>query len=251
MTLPWRRIAGPALATAVMLVVLVGLGVWQVRRLAWKEALLAQIAAASAAPPVPLPRAPGAFQRAWAEGRLDPALQVRFGAEVRDTPQGPLLGEQTIVPLRRAGELPVLVDLGWVPEHARAAVPDGPVRVTGFVRAPETPSWLSASDDPRGRRFYTLEPAAMAAALGLPEVAPLTLVATAPPVPAPVAGAGTVAPIPVGAPPEPPNNHLSYALTWFGLAATLLAVFVVWTRRALGEGQKESSFSEEKEAKRL
>ena len=49
------RCSWPGLMTVVMLAVLLGLGTWQVHRLHWKEAILAQIARAEAAPPVPLP----------------------------------------------------------------------------------------------------------------------------------------------------------------------------------------------------
>lgn len=225
-----RRLAGPGLATVAMLVVLVGLGIWQVRRLAWKEGLLAQIARAAAAAPIPLPDSAVLFQRVQVSGRLG-AGRLLFGAEVRDTPAGPVLGEQLIVPLLRAEGSPVLVDLGWVPDKAEVAIPGGVVTVTGFVRPPEQPGWLSATDDPKGRRFYTLDPSAMAAALGLPRVAALTLVATA----APAEGTATpgIVPAPVGAPPDLPNNHLSYALTWFGLAGTLVVVFGVWARRVI------------------
>lgn len=224
------RLAGPAMATGAMLVVLVGLGVWQVQRLAWKEGLLAQIARTSAAAPIPLPDSAVLFQRVQVSGRLE-AGRLLFGAEVRDMPAGPVLGEQLVVPLLRADGPPVLVDLGWVPDKAAVAIPGGVVTVTGFVRPPERPGWLSATDDPKGRRFYTLDPPAMAAALGLPRVAPLTLVATAPPAGGtPMPG---IAPAPVGAPPELPNNHLSYALTWFGLAGTLVVVFGVWARRVI------------------
>ncbi len=224
---------GPALGTVAMLALLLGLGVWQVQRLAWKEGLLAQEAAAVAAAPVPLPDHPVLFQRVSVGGRLLAASRLRFGAEVRDTPRGPVLGEQLIVPLQRDSGPPVLVDLGWVPENVEAAVPDGPVHVTGFVREPERAGWLSARDDPAQRRFYTLDPEPMGAALGLARVAPLTLVATAAPAGGTVVAG--VAPQPVGAPPELPNNHLSYALTWFGLAGVLAVVFTLWVVRTLRE----------------
>jgi surfeit locus 1 family protein len=98
----------------------------------------------------------------------------------------------------------------------------------GYIRLPETPNFLSASDDPEGLRFYTLNPAAIGAALGVPDVAPFTLVALRD-----KRGAAG-APEPAEGLPRPPNNHLQYALTWFGLAGALLAVFGAWV------GKRES-----------
>ena len=82
----------------------------------------------------------------------------------------------------------------------------------GYVRPPEHPRWFGATDDPAARRFFALDPAAIGAALGLAEVAPFTLVALGP--------AGGV-PEPAQALPRPPNDHLGYAITWFGLAGLL------------------------------
>ena len=101
-----RRLIGPSLMTAAMLLVLLGLGTWQVRRLAWKEAILAQIAQAEAAPPVPLPPSdaePPPFTKVAVTGTLMHDKSALFGADVRDTPAGPDLGAFLIEPLQRAG----------------------------------------------------------------------------------------------------------------------------------------------------
>jgi surfeit locus 1 family protein len=221
-----RKLLVPALSTAVMLVILLGLGTWQVRRLAWKEGILAQIAAAEAAPAVPLPVHPSPFAKVAVTGHLDASRRALFGAEVRPTPQGLRMGSYLIEPLLRPGEPAVLVDLGWVPTDP--ALPDlpapaGDVTVDGFVRAAETPGLFSAADNVPARHFYTLDPAAMGAALGLKDVAPFTLIALG----APPAGGY---PVPATHLPRPPNNHLQYAITWYALAGVLVVVFLFWLR---------------------
>lgn len=218
-----------------MLVLLLGLGVWQVERLGWKLGILAQIDRAEAAPAISLPpadTAPEPFLKLRVQGRLDGAHSALFAAQVRDTPTGPQMGGQLIQPLLRDGAPPLLIDRGWVPASDTAIIaapidqPSGTVTIEGFVRVAEAPGWLSPKDDPGQRRFYALDPAAIGAALGLSQVAPFTLVAMGQP-PAPRY------PVPATALPRPPNNHLSYALTWFGLAAVLLAIFVLWSRKVL------------------
>ncbi len=222
----WRALLVPAASTAAMLGVLLGLGVWQLHRLAWKRQLLAEIAAAEQAPPVPLPAHPSPFRKVAVSGQLRGDARALYGAEVRDGRSGPVLGGQLLVPLVRSGALPVIADLGWVPADRRDTVtlPAGDVTIAGYLRPAEHPGLFSATDNPRARLFYTLDPAAVGAALGFPAVAPFTLVALGAPPPAGL-------PDPARALPRPPNDHLQYALTWFGLAAVLLGVFAAHVRK--------------------
>ena len=208
-----------------MLVVLVGLGAWQLRRLAWKENIIAAIAAAEAAPPVPLPAAPTAFEKIIVHGRYLPVIAL-YGAEVRDTPHGPAMGGQLLQVLVPETGPPILVARGWIPDGALAAFAEAQSRVivTGFTHPPASPGWFTPRDDPGRLRFYTLDPARIASALGLKSVAPFTLMAMGP---LPQGGV----PAPAERLPRPPNNHLSYALTWFGLAIVLVVIYGLWLRR--------------------
>ncbi len=196
-----------------------GLGIWQVERLAWKNAVLATIDRAGAGPAAPLGSDPVAFTRVHAEGRFDPGRAVLYGVQVRDG----RAGAQLLVPLLRDGAAPVLVDRGFVPVPWTGTTPPGPVSVEGYVRPGETRGWFSVADDLAARRFYTLDPAAIGLATGLDDLVPYVLVELGPP-------GAPGAPVPAAALPRPPNNHLGYAFTWFGLAATLAGVFVAWWR---------------------
>ena len=80
-----RRLLVPGLSTLAMLVILCGLGTWQVQRLARKTGILAQIAAAEALPAVPLPPDPSPFAKVRIEGRLRDDLAASYAAEVHDT----------------------------------------------------------------------------------------------------------------------------------------------------------------------
>jgi surfeit locus 1 family protein len=213
-----------------MLAILLALGTWQIHRLHWKEALLARIAAAEKQPAEPLGPNPEPFAKASVTGRLHPELAALYGTDVRDTPAGPQLGAQLLVPMERPGSAPILIDLGWVPEGGQSAIqwPDGPQTVTGYVRLPDAPGWFTPRDDPATRHFYTLNPSSIGAMLGLKNLAPVTLVGFGPAI------AGHF-PTPAQHLPRPVNNHLQYALTWYGLAGALLVVFVPWFRKELRE----------------
>lgn len=208
-----------------MLAVLVGLGVWQLRRLAWKEGILAAIASAEAAPPVALPAAPTPFQKIIVHGRYLPVIAL-YGAEVRDTQRGPAMGGQLLQVLVPEAGPPILVARGWIPDAALAAFAEAQsgITVTGFTHPAARQGWFTPRDDPGRLRFYTLDPARIGAALGLKAVAPFTLMAMGPPPPGGV-------PAPAESLPRPPNNHLSYALTWFGLAIVLAVIYGVWLQR--------------------
>ena len=222
-----RRLLWPSAFTAVTLAALLALGTWQLHRREWKTALLADIDRGEAAPAVPLPPDPRPFTKVFADGVLREDLSALYGSELRSTAAGPILGAHLLTPLERHDADPVIVDRGWVPaDRPRPTAPAaGPVRVEGYVRAPEPPVLFTA-DDPVARRFFALDPAAIGASLGLPRTAPFTLVALG------AVSPGTV-PVPARELPRPTNNHLMYAFTWYGLAGTLLAVFAAYCRTVL------------------
>ena len=128
----------------------------------------------------------------------------------------------------RDGAPPILVERGWVPQPdtlPRASRDGHGYRtVTGYVRPSELPHWFSPAADLRERRFYTLDTDAIGIALGLPAPEPFVLVALGPD------STGTF-PVPAQHLPQPPNNHLSYAITWYGLAVAAIVVFLVWARK--------------------
>ncbi len=223
-----RRLLLPALATLPVLLLLLGLGTWQLQRLHWKTDLLARIAAAEAAPPEPLGPAPQPYRKVVATGRFDYGREALLGLEVRGT----TLGAHLLTPLLRPGLPALLVDRGWVPLERGTGLdrPEGEVSVTGYVRPADTRSWLSPADDPAGRRFYVFDPAAIGEALDLPATAPFGLVSLAP------AGAPPSA-LPAAAQhlPRPNNPHLGYVITWYGLAAALVGVFAAFAWRRLHE----------------
>lgn len=236
-----RRLLVPGLITLALFSILLMLGFWQLRRLAWKEGLLAEIAHAEQSPPMPLTgEHPSRFAKVSASGTLRPGVFALYGDDVRDIGPAPVMGAQLLEILDRPGEKPVLVDLGWVPsdQHTPVHPVAGSAQIAGYARPPEQPGWLSAPDDLEAHRFYTLDPSVIGRVLGAPDLSPFTLVAMGRP---PASG-----PIPADSMPSPPNNHFSYALTWFGLAGALVTVFITWavkssapTGRALPVGRRQ------------
>jgi surfeit locus 1 family protein len=224
----YRRFVVPGLSTLIMLIVLLALGTWQVYRLRWKEDILARIAAAESAPPLPLGQDPAPYTKVSVTGRFQFDRSAQLGAEVHDTRAGPELGFHQIVPLQLANDHTILVDRGWIPQKRTTPLddPSEQVTVAGYVRPGEKSSWFSALDDTATRQFYTLDPETIGATVGATNVAPFALVALGP-------AAAETYPVPAQHLPRPPNNHLSYAITWYGLAVALVIIFGTWVRKAL------------------
>jgi surfeit locus 1 family protein len=223
-----RPVLIATIAALPVLGLLLFLGTWQVQRLQWKNDLIARIAASEAAPAAPLAEPPEPFRKVAVTGRFDHGREALLGLEVR----GPVLGARLLTPLLREGAAPVLVDRGWVPVDRAGAVarPEGRVTIEAWVHPGDRAGMFAATDDAAGRRFYTFDPPAIGAALGLRDVAPYGLVVLGP--------AGGL-PDPARTLPRPTNNHLGYAITWYGLALSLVGVLAAFAmrRRAIAEGR--------------
>jgi surfeit locus 1 family protein len=237
----------PAVLTLAAVAILVSLGNWQVRRLAWKEDL---IAAATERPheavrDLPTPSTWGTLDPAGGDGYRPFRLTGRFlhDKEVRvftsiPDPRGSYGGPGywIVTPFALADGGTVLVNRGFAPEEKSLPGARGetlvsdPVTVTGLMRPDETRSYFTPDDRPDQNMFFARNVAAISAARNLsPPVAPFTIDLVASETPAgglPQAGETRI---------SFPNNHLQYALTWYGLAAALLAVFGTFAWRRLNE----------------
>ena len=250
MTAPWRRLLLPGIATALALAVLVSLGLWQVKRLQWKEALIARVAARIDAAPIPAP-GPGnwpdldvedlEYQPVTVTGRLLHQYEAHLFT-VLASPQGQFGGQGyfVVTPLETADGWFVYVNRGFVPENRKSpdtrpgGQVDGPVTITGLFREARPAPWFGVEDDTAKNIWFSRVPALFAAWNGLPVagVAPYTIDARFDPTLAyglPQGGETLV---------EFPNSHFGYAVTWFGLAAGLLGVFFVFARGRLRDNSR-------------
>lgn len=216
---------------AVLLGVLLALGVWQVQRMQWKEGLIAGAEAAADKPPLPLAEVLKVenpeFRRVLLTCRgLSAAPYVELQS-IENSDAGVRLVSACAVD----GGPILLVDRGFVSAEISARPPVNaadtmPVVITGVLRRSPAPSALTPP--PAEGRFYGRDAEAMARALKVEgPVSPFTVFATTSTNP-------DWAALKPSAPPAAfTNNHLGYALTWFGLAAALIAFYVVLLRRRM------------------
>jgi surfeit locus 1 family protein len=245
-----RRLRGlliPAILTLVVVAILVSLGNWQLRRLTWKEGLIAAATerpreAARDLPPVsdwPAldPASEDGYRPFRMTGRFLNDREVRVFTSLPD-PRGPYGGPGywIVTPFELATGGAVLVNRGFapaeksLPSERGETLPEGEISVTGLMRPDEGRSTFTPTDEPGDDIFFARNVAAIAAAKDIPApVAPFTIdlvAAETPPGGLPQAGETRMAFT---------NNHLQYAITWYGLGAAALAVFLALAWRTFRE----------------
>ena len=213
-------------ATLVALAILISLGVWQLQRRAEKHALLDQIETRAAAAPAPIEilLATGdyaAHRRATAQGTFIAGHEVFVFSPRSD--RGPTVqGYKLVSAFALASGGTILVDRGWVPAEWRegtdvSAQQSEVLEIEGVLRPSSRPSTFTPPPDLTKRTFFQRDAAVIGKALGLSLTTTLVLEATA-------KTDGGPEPLPSAI--NIPDNHLSYAITWFSLALVLLVIYL-------------------------
>ncbi len=236
----WLGLLVPALLA---FCVLIGLGIWQIQRKAWKEGLIALLTERLAVPPEELPPA-----KSWPQLNAadDEYRRVEFRATFDNAPEALVFASATafrpdvsgpgywvFAPARLADGSVVMVNRGFVPDSRQdpKSRPNGefsgPVDMVGAMRWPDVRHWFTPNDDPTHNLWFVRDPVAIAVAKNIGPVAPFYI--------------EQEAPVPPGGLPQPgklvvslPDNHLQYAITWFGLAAVLAGVFISYAFTSRG-----------------
>lgn len=218
----------------IVFMILIGLGTWQVERLRWKEDLLATIDARRHAEPLSLNEVELQYGRT---GDVDYTPVTATGEFMHDaerhffaTWQG-ASGYYVYTPLRLETGRVVFVNRGFVPfeqkdpKTRQQGQVSGPQTITGLARnpLPGKPSMMVPDNDPDKNIFYWKDLRAMAILSDLDVdrgVLPFFVDADARPNPGGLPRGGVTM-------INLPNNHLQYAITWYGLAAALAGVMGV------------------------
>lgn len=237
--LPWVTLS----ISLVALIILLGLGTWQVERLQWKEALIAETEQHIRQAPLPLAE----MEKLYADKHSVDYRPVTVSGTFMHQGERHFLatwesnsGFYVYTPLLLDDGRFVMINRGFVPYEKKDAALrelgqlDGPVTITGLARDPlfAKPSWAVPDNDLAKNIFFWKDWTAMAETAGLPDlkqVVPFFIDADAKLNPGglPIGGVTII---------DFPNNHLQYVVTWYGLALALLGVVGVWLWRYRNNG---------------
>lgn len=221
-----RRMILPLIFGLSGLAVLLSLGVWQVQRMGWKQAALAEIAARIAADPVAIPANPDRGR----DNRLSVVADVEIlpqEAHVLTSRKFTGPGYLVIVPARLADGRQVILDMGFIPEAQKNETrPAGRYRITGNLLWPNEVDGFTPDPNIDRNIWFARDAGRLAQAFGIASDDPNIIAVRQ------VDGAGYgTEPVAIGA--DIPNDHLMYAITWFSLAFVWLGmtVYLLWRIR--------------------
>jgi surfeit locus 1 family protein len=241
------------LPTALMLAalaVLTGLGTWQLQRMTWKDGIIEGLKDGARRSPIPFADwldtatiSSGTDRRYVVDGREFVRIEAtgRFQHEHESyayTVRNGRPGYAVFTPLLMANGNIVVVNRGFVPQELREpasrpnSLPSGTLTIRGMTRKPTVPNFFTPPIDTARRISFS--GSAGSHPMAGTERSPVGIYIEAEPSdtkirwPQPRTSADLLAII--------PNRHLEYALTWFGLAATLIGVFVAFAAGRLRAG---------------
>jgi surfeit locus 1 family protein len=228
MIIRFRPLLIPSLWLVPGLALLVSLGFWQIQRLHEKEALIARVQGGLNAPALDLSQllksvtAESEYRHVRVVGRfLHNKEQYLFAQGPGGAP-----GVHVITPLVQTDGETVLVDRGFVPDSLRdparrkSGQTSGQVTITGVLRLPQHPGLFTPAPNRGTHLWFAKDVAAMASAVGI-SAAPVLIEEDASQNPGgwPLGGQTRI---------DFPNDHLQYAITWFGLSLALFGVYLVY-----------------------
>lgn len=218
-----------SIAAGLALALLLGLGVWQLQRLAWKTALIAELAERSQAQAIELPPAflpeEMVYRRVYLSGRFLPERELRSAPRILSKRPGLYV----YAPFELDDGRQIIVERGWLPQRLEDptsrpdGLPEGRLALEAVLLREgwQGSEWLRPANDPAKNVWHYVDSLEMAAAAGLE---------------LPVAGV-YAALLPGQLPGEYPlarppgvdlrNDHLEYAITWFALAGILLVIYAM------------------------
>ena len=195
--------------------ILISLGVWQVQRLAWKNAVLDEIETRISAPPVPLPAVPDAngdrYLPVAITGRTT-GDELHLLVSLKGT--GP--GYRIVSAFETSDRRRIMLDEGYIRTTEKdTARPVSDLTITGNLHWPVEVDGFTPDPQLDDNIWFARDVPAMAAALGAEQTLVIARSVSPPdarPTPLPVDSAGI------------PNDHLEYAITWFSLALVWLGM---------------------------
>lgn len=211
------------------LLILLYLGTWQIARMQWKEALIADFTARATAqaitPPLAQEAAEMQYQRLRVTGQWMHEAEVQL---IGRTFEG-TAGYHVITPMQLTDGRILLMNRGWVsqdyrrPESRPSTLKSGLVTVEAITRLKRQKGYFVPENNPEGDDWFTLNIPDIKAHHNLGDNVIMTYSGDV------LRPEGDYV-LPIGAAVDIniPNDHWQYALTWYGIAMGLIGVYAAW-----------------------
>jgi surfeit locus 1 family protein len=244
----FRPTLWPTVFTIPCVLIMIGLTIWQVERLQWKEGLIADRQARITAAPIDLPPvgsdlAEAEYRRVRLTGQYQNDHEMYLAARSMNGN----VGYHIVTPFMLDNGGTVLVDRGWVPDTKKlaAARPQGQLAgeltMDGVVRLSQRQSFLQPDNEPDKNVWFFLDLPAMVAKAGLQARGDIYVEAAASDIPGtyPLGGQTRI---------NLPNDHLQYAITWALLAAALIVIYFIYHYRPVDQAGAAQQPAEERQS---
>ena len=229
----------PTFMTLFMVVLCIVLGIWQAKRLTYKQAVLKQVEENYYLGPIDLDyvndyagNKEPSFLHVRMFGRFLPKYKVFMASRMHDGE----LGYHLLLPFKIEDSKSVWINLGWVPRFVapdHIYIPEGPVEIVGHLFHPASKKSFFTPDNPNmigvDHLWYSYE---------LNKLNQVSMIDADQEVlvfldkdSAPVKKDHLIYPIPGQLNIDIPNNHLQYLITWFGFAVIFMVMYIIYIKQ--------------------
>ena len=228
MNIYFRPMLWPSIFSIVVFTVLFSFGTWQVKRLFWKEALIEKYITQSQSNPIKNPsKLDFSNINEFKSVELSGSFLHKDEIYITGKTYEGNAGFHVITPFNLSNNKIILINRGWVsesyrnPEKRGFSLVEGQIHLKGIIRYPQKKGYFVPENDGKNGFWFTIKPIEIINFLNLNSNKVINNYY----IDALRQGKKLTLPIGVTGNPKLRNQHLSYAVTWYGLALSLLFVY--------------------------
>ena len=216
-----------------ILFILICFGTWQLKRMEWKAQLITDFQSRIMAPPIRLPAKPVGpeleFRRLEITGYFNHDLEVLMTGRT----QNGRIGFHIVTPFILNDGRTILINRGWIPESLREpnkrliTLKKGLITILVIMRFPRKKGYFVPENEPEKGTWFSIIPSQIALHQGMKGRVETDFYFTS------IGGANDAKiPIPISTEINLHNRHLGYAITWYGIACSLLIIYLAFHYKA-------------------
>lgn len=228
MKIQFRPMLWPSIFSIITFIILCCFGTWQIKRLYWKEALIQRYITESQSKPI-------SNLSEVSNSELNEFKAVEISGKFLHNNEIYITGKtyegnagfHVVTPFKMENNKIVLINRGWVsegyknPNKRKFSLTKGLVKLKGIIRYPQNKGYFVPENDGKNGFWFTIKPNQIFDFINItsnPIIDKYYIDALR-------IGEKLTLPIGVDGKPKFRNQHLSYAITWYGLALSLLFVY--------------------------